>query len=150
MIETRPRDGAERRNAYLLAAAITGLIAPNAAYAQAEAGQEAFTDKNEIVVTAKRPRGSAIGETEPVAVLDEAAIRALGATSLSQMVQRLGSATKSASGTGPVFLLNGQRIPGMEEIQTLPPEAMERVEVLPEQDAARYGFPPPVRLVNFI
>ncbi|WP_404333692.1 TonB-dependent receptor domain-containing protein [Sphingomonas sp. MMS12-HWE2-04] len=150
MIETRHRIRAERRSTILWGVAFATLCAPSAASAQAEAGQDALIDKNEIVVTGRRPRGSAIGEAEPVAVLDEQAIRALGATSLSQMVQRLGSATKSASGADPVFLLNGQRISGMEEIQTLPPEAMERVEVLPEQDAARFGFPPTVRIVNFI
>lgn len=150
MIETRQRTRTERRSAFLWGAAIATLCAPNAAFAQADGVQDGFVDKNEIVVTGKRPRGSALGEAEPVAVLDEEAIRALGATSLSQMVQRLGSATKSANGADPVFLLNGQRISGMEEIQTLPPEAMERVEVLPEQDAARFGFPPTVRVVNFI
>ncbi|MDP5280714.1 TonB-dependent receptor [Sphingomonas sp. DG1-23] len=140
----------DRRSACTLWAAIATLCVPNAAFAQAEAEQEASADQNEIVVTARRPRESAIGEAEPIAVLDAAAIRALGATSLSQMLQRLGSMTKSASGSDPVFLLNGQRISGMEEIQTLPPEAMERVEILSEQDAARFGFPPTVRVVNFI
>ena len=134
-IESRLRRRVEEKCVRLLGAATVALFAPNGASAQADVDQDRYTDKNEIVVTANRPRGSAIGEIEPVAVLDEAAIRALAATSLPQMLQRLGSATKSVSGGDPVFLLNGQRISGIEEIHTLPPEAMERVEVLPEQDA---------------
>jgi iron complex outermembrane recepter protein len=149
-IEVRLRQSVGQKSACVIGAAIVTLCAPDAASAQADGDQETYVDGNEIVVTARRPRGSAIGEAEPIAVLDEAAIRALGATSLTQMLQRLGSATKSASGSDPVYLLNGQRISGMEEIQTLPPEAMERVEVLPEQEAARFGFPPTVRVVNFI
>ncbi|MGT2513958.1 hypothetical protein ACVOMT_06585 [Sphingomonas panni] len=49
-----------------------------------------------------------------------------------------------------MFLLNGRRISGYREIWTLPPEALERTEVLSEQDAARFGFAPTVRVVNFV
>jgi len=138
----------QQRTARLFGAAVAALCLPNAAYAQAEAEPEVSVDK-EIVVTAKRPRGSAIGEAEPVAVLDAGAIRALGATSLPQLLQRLGSLTKSASGGDPAFLLNGQRT-SLLEIQTIPMEAFESFEILPEQDAARFGFPPSVRVFNAI
>ncbi|MEJ8629589.1 hypothetical protein P0F65_06520 [Sphingomonas sp. I4] len=48
------------------------------------------------------------------------------------------------------MLLNGRRIAGFADIQALPYEAMEKVEVLPEQEAARFGYPPTVRVLNFI
>lgn len=116
----------------------------------AAAQEEDDSPRDEIVVTGKRPPGSAIGDIAPVAVLDAAALRALGATSMEQLAQLLKPLTSSASGGDPVFLLNGRRISGYREIWTLPPEALERTEVLSEQDAARFGFAPTVRVVNFV
>lgn len=105
---------------------------------------------DDIVITGKRLPGSVIGDTQPVAVLDAAAIRALGVTKLSDMLRLLKPLTTSASGADPVFLLNGRRISGYGELQSLPPEAMERTEILPETEAARFGFPSTVRVINFI
>ncbi len=114
-------------------------------------GQELHTaEADDIVVTGDRIPGSAIGITEPVAVLDSAAMKALGVTNLSNMLRLLKPLTTSAGGGDPVFLLNGRRISGYGEIQSLPPEAMERTEILPEVEASRFGFPPTVRIVNFI
>ncbi|PXA97503.1 TonB-dependent receptor [Nostoc sp. 3335mG] len=108
------------------------------------------TPKDDIVVTGRRPPGSALGEAAPVAVLDAEAIQALGVTSLKDLLRLLKPLTTSNSGSEPVFLLNGRRISGFREIQALPPEAMERTEVLNEQDSARFGFPATVRVVNFV
>ncbi|MEH3040699.1 MAG: TonB-dependent receptor [Sphingomonas paucimobilis] len=127
----------------LAGAAIAAMPLPAAA-------QEETDTRDEIVVTGKRPPGSAIGDIAPVAVLDAAALRALGATSMQQLAELLKPLTSSASGGEPVFLLNGRRISSQREIWTLPPEALERTEVLSEQDAARFGFSPTVRVVNFV
>ncbi|KQM26365.1 MULTISPECIES: hypothetical protein [unclassified Sphingomonas] len=128
----------------LAGAAILSMPLPAAAQEDAEPRDD------EIVVTGKRPPGSAIGDAAPVAVLDAAALRALGATSMEQLASLLKPLTSSASGGDPVFLLNGRRVSGYREIWTLPPEALERTEVLSEQDAARFGFAPTVRVVNFV
>lgn len=58
--------------------------------------------------------------------------------------------TQSADGSDPIFLLNAQRVSGYEEIGNLPPEAIEKVEGLPEPAALRYGYPPTRRVLNFI
>ena len=108
--------------------------------ATAPAQHDAPADHDDIVVTGKRLPGSAIGDTEPVAVLDAAAIGALGITSLADMLRLIRPLTTSASGGDPMFLLNGRRISGFGEIQALPPEAIERTEILPEKDAARFGL----------
>ncbi|MFK5143505.1 hypothetical protein ACI4A9_28795, partial [Klebsiella pneumoniae] len=50
----------------------------------------------------------------------------------------------------PVILLNGMRISSFREMRGLPPEAIRRVEVLPEQVALKYGYRPDQRVVNFI
>ncbi len=122
------------------------LVAPVAAEGQAVEAPR----KDDIVVTGKRLPGSVIGDTEPVAVLDAGAMQALGVTNLSDMLRLLKPLTTSANGADPVFLLNGRRVSGYGEIQSLPPEAMERTEILPETEAARFGFPSTVRIVNFI
>ncbi len=106
--------------------------------------------RDDIVITGKRLPGSVIGDAEPVAVLDAAAMQAMGVTNLTDMLRLLKPLTTSANGSEPVFLLNGRRVSGYGEIQSLPPEAMERTEILPEVEAARLGFPSTVRVVNFI
>ena len=104
----------------------------------------------DIVVVGEKLRGSAIADGAPVAVLDAQAIKALGASKIDDLLRLLKPLTTSNSGADPVFLLNGRRISGYEEVQTLPPEAIERTEILAESDSARFGFPPTVRITNFI
>ncbi|MBI0476501.1 TonB-dependent receptor [Sphingomonas sp. MA1305] len=116
---------------------------------RAAAATEAGT-ADDVIISARRIAGSAIGDATPIAVLDPAAIRAMGATNMKELVQRLKGLTASASGGAPIFLLNGRRTAAPEEIWELPPEAIERTEILPEQDAARFGFPPTQRVMNFI
>mgnify|MGYP000673703296 CR=1 FL=1 len=50
----------------------------------------------------------------------------------------------------PVFLVNGRRISGFQEIQGVPTEAIERVEILPEEVALQYGYRADQRVVNFV
>jgi hypothetical protein len=104
----------------------------------------------DIVVVGQRVAGSAIGDVEPIAVLDQDVIRAIGATSLKALLERLKPLTTSTDGSEPVYLLNGRRVSGVSELDDLPPEAIDRTEVLPESEAARFGFPPTVRVSNFI
>ncbi len=106
--------------------------------------------KDDIVITAQRIAGSAVGAVDPTATLDQAAIQALGATDLKTLLERLKTLTTSASGGDPVYLLNGRRMSSMNELYSLPQEAMEKIEVLPESEAARFGFPATVRVMNFI
>ena len=135
-------------------AVILGLFAPGPLLAQAQDEPSPRPAKDappaEVVVTGKRIPGSVIGAVAPVAVLDAQALEALGATSLSDLLKKVKSLTSSSSGGEPVMLLNGRRVSGFAEFQSLPYEAMEKVEVLPEQEAARFGYPPNVRVMNFI
>ena len=50
----------------------------------------------------------------------------------------------------PVVLLNGQRIAGFGEIRELPPEAIERVDILPEETALNYGYRADQRVINIV
>ena len=95
-------------------------------------------------------RGSAIADIAPIAQIDADALAAIGATNMEELQRAIQGQTRSADGSEPIFLLNAQRVAGYQEIGSLPPEAIERVEVLPEPAALRFGYPPTRRVVNFI
>ena len=120
--------------------------------ADSNADPGTFTE-NEIVVTASRPRGSVISDVPPLETLTSADITSYGAGSLQDLVEALAPQAGSARGRGsgrPAILLNGQRISGFREIRDLPPEAIERVEIFPEELALQYGYQPDQRVINFI
>jgi len=111
------------------------------------------TDGREILVVATRLMGQLDVPQAPVATLDEADIAAFGANSLADLLGALGPQTGSGRGRGsghPVILLNGQRIGNFRELRNFSPEAVRRVEILPEEVALRFGFPANARVVNFI
>jgi len=95
-------------------------------------------------------RQSVARAAQPLATLDQDAISATGATTMGELLQRIKPLTQSADGSDPIFLLNGQRTSGYQEIGSLPPEALDKVEVLPEAAALRFGYPPTRRVLNFI
>jgi iron complex outermembrane receptor protein len=106
------------------------------------------TKPSEIVVTGQR--GSIIKDIAPIVTLDADAIAATGASTMSEFLRAIRSTTQSADGSDPIFLLNGQRTSGYQDIGSLPPEAIDKVEVLPEPAALKFGYPPSRRVVNFI
>ena len=112
-------------------------------------------ESEEIVVTGVRapPRGSVPGNIEPEITLDRREIRAYGAGSLNELLDALSPQTQSGRGRGgerPVVLLNGRRISGFREIRDIPPEALLRVDILPEEAALQLGYRADQRVVNFV
>lgn len=110
-------------------------------------------DLNEIVVVASRIKGQLDVPDAPIATLGEEEIAAYGASSLPDLISALSPQTGSGRGRGggfPVILVNGQRISNFREMRNFPPEAIRRMEILPEQVALRFGFPPNQRVVNLI
>lgn len=109
--------------------------------------------QGDILVVARRIKGQVDVPVPPVAVLDEADIASYGAASLTDLVAALAPQIGSGRGRGdggPVFLVNGMRVSSFREIRSLPPEALKRVEVLPEDVALKFGYRPDSRVVNFI
>ncbi|MCL6698708.1 TonB-dependent receptor plug domain-containing protein [Sphingomonas sp. NSE70-1] len=107
----------------------------------------------DIVVMGQKPRGSVVGDIPPENVLDPRDIRATGATSINELLDSLASQIGSARGRSsgrPITLLNGRRISGFREIRDLPPEAIERMEILPEEVALKYGYSADQRVVNIV
>lgn len=114
-----------------------------------EEDDEAY-DLGEIVVSSSRPRGAALGGYEPEAVLDAEQLKAYGAATIEELMTLLEPLTRSSRGGSPVFLVNGRRISGFQEIRGIPPEAIERTEILPEETALSYGYTADQRVVNFV
>ncbi|MGV3512700.1 MAG: TonB-dependent receptor [Novosphingobium sp.] len=116
-------------------------------------GNDIIAEDDQILVVATRIKGQVDTALPPIAVLDENAIASYGAGSLQDLLAALSPQTSSGRGRGggmPVVLLNGMRISGFREMRGLPPEAIRRVEILPEEVALKYGYRPDQRVVNFI
>jgi len=120
-----------------------------------EALDAEFADEEgeEIVVTGTRERGAVVGDIDPELQLDRRDIRALGAGSISELLDAIAPQTRSGRGREggrPITLLNGRRISGFSEIRDIPPEAIERVDILPEEVALKYGYRADQRVVNIV
>ena len=121
-----------------------------------QADDEFYADDVEesvVVVGQRDPRG-VIGDIPPENTLDARDVRATGATSIEDLLEALepqiGSARGREAGGRPVLLLNGRRISGFRELRDLPPEAIEKMEILPEEVALKYGYKADQRVVNVI
>ncbi len=132
------------------AVAAPGAVADASAPAADDA---ASAGPNQILVVATRLKGEVDAPQPPVAKLDETDIAALGASSLTDVLSRISPQSGSGRGRGsgqPVILVNGQRITNFREMRNYPPESLKRIEILPEEVALRYGYPPDARVINFI
>ncbi len=143
-----------------MAAGQTGSAAPSAAPQQGEQDPESGApggamgdDVEEVVITGSAPRGSVPGDVKPELVLNPADIRAYGVGSLAELLTELEPQTRSGRGRGggaPVLLLSGRRISGFGEIRDIPPEAIERIDILPEEAALKLGYRADQRVVNIV
>jgi hypothetical protein len=103
-------------------------------------------DGDEIVVTAPSgARGAARVEAD--FEIDAPEIDIHAADTINGLMEALAPRTGSAR---PVVLVNGERIPGGGGIGSYPPEAIERIQVLPPEAAAAYGYPPGQQLINIV
>ncbi|HEX8483403.1 MAG TPA: TonB-dependent receptor [Allosphingosinicella sp.] len=126
-------------------------VLPSAPVRKAKGSTRAGSD--EIVVTGQRPRGSVIGDIPPAQTLSPLDIRAYGASTIGELLQTLGSQVSSDRGrtdNGPIVLLNGKRVSSFAEISRIPTEAIERMEVFPEEVALKYGYRADQKVVNIV
>jgi iron complex outermembrane recepter protein len=114
--------------------------------------QEALSPSadEEIVVTAPKVSGEIVTPYRPLLRLDKKSIRALGAPSLDKLLQKIQSVTQATGAGMPVLLLNGRRIARQEDIASLPPEAIEQMDVLPEPVASKFGYPATSQVINIV
>lgn len=83
---------------------------------------------------------------EPDIVLDQDAVSAFGASTMAELAGRIAEQTGREQ---PAILINGRRST-FAEFALMPPEALERLEILPPDAAMKYGFSPGQRVINFI
>jgi hypothetical protein len=139
--------------AVALSLAAHPLAAQTVAPPAEQTPDEAAAEEREIVVNIERTRGRVEGDIPPEIQLNAEDIRAVGASSIADLLQELGPQVRSGRGRGgdaPVVLINGKRVSGFAEIRNLPPEALLRVDVLPEEVALKYGFRADQRVINFV
>lgn len=108
---------------------------------------------DEILVLAPRIIGQIDVPQQPIEVFSEDDIASYGVSSIEELLEAISPQTGSGRGRGdgrPVMLLNGQRITSFREMRNIPPEAIRRLEVLPEEVALRFGYSANQRVVNVI
>jgi hypothetical protein len=97
-----------------------------------------------------RGRGSVIGDIKPELTFNGGDIRALGVSSINDLLTELGPQLASTRGGSPVILLEGRRVSSFREIATIPAEAIQRAEVLPEEVALKYGYSANQKVLNIV
>ena len=108
-------------------------------------------DGDAIIVVGRTSAGSLITDTPAEQVLDAETIQGYGASSIDELLDATASLTQSGRGSGrPVVLVNGRRVSSFREIRNIPPEAIDKMEVYPEEVAVSQGYKPDQRVVNFI
>ncbi len=130
-----------------------GTAQPATVAPASQANPDESGDEEDIVVTGQRPRGSVVGDIPPENTLTGRDVRATGATNITELLDALAPQIGSARGRGgerPILLLNGQRISGFRELRDIPTEAIQRVEILPEEVALKYGYRADQRVVNIV
>lgn len=100
----------------------------------------------------KATRGKAEGPAQPELTLDASEIQATGASTVQDLVNLLAAeiTTGEPDAPPPIYLANGRRISGFQEISGLPSQAIERMDVLPPASAIAYGYRPNQKVVNFV
>lgn len=108
----------------------------------------------DIVVTGQAMPGAVIGDIPPENQLRPADIASYGVSSVSELLSEITEQTQSGMGrdsaSGPVILVNGKRVSGVNEVKDLPTESILRLDILPEEVALKYGYGTQQKVVNII
>jgi len=102
------------------------------------------------ITSTGKPYGAVLGDIPPEETFNAADVRAFGVSSIEDLLSELTPQTTSGLGGDPILLLNGRRISGMGEIRDIPTEAIQRVEILPEEVALKYGYSADQKVVNIV
>ena len=109
------------------------------------------TEVEAVTITASgKPFGAVLGDIPPEETFSAADVRSFGVSSMEDLLTELTPQTTSGLGGDPVVLLNGRRISGQGEIRDIPTEAIQRVEILPEEVALKYGYSADQKVVNIV
>ena len=132
---------------------VTALIVNLPVYAQSEEAAEPEHVLDRVSVVGTRFDKSADSDLAPEFRFDSGDIQAVGAGSIEELLEELGPQIGSSRGRGgerPIILVDGVRIASFREIRNYPPESIERMDVLPEEAALKYGYGANQRVINFV
>ena len=111
-------------------------------------------DMEEVVVSAQAVPGAVIGDVPPENQLNPRDIASYGVSTVSDLLTEISDQTQSEQGrdssSGPIILVNGKRISGINEVGDFPTESILRVDILPEEVALKYGYGAQQKVVNII
>jgi len=142
-----------------LAIAIVSIVAtmhlPTALLAAPSTEEPQPTDDiEEVVISAQAVPGAVIGDIPPENQLNPSDIASYGVSTVSDLLNEISDQTQSEQGrdssSGPIILVNGKRISGINEVGDFPTESILRVDILPEEVALRYGYGAQQKVVNII
>jgi hypothetical protein len=126
------------------------LACPALAHGQDEPAleeqDEPALEDNVIVVIGQRPGEAEIASEDE---LGEEEIASHGAGTIDELLEAIGPRIGDAEGQ-PEVLVNGKRVSDSSSLRRFPPEALERVEILPQRAAGHYGFDQDRRVVNLV
>ena len=109
---------------------------------------------DEVVVSAQAVPGAVIGDVPPENQLNPRDIASYGVSTVSDLLTEISDQTQSEQGrdssSGPIILVNGRRISGINEVGDFPAESILRVDILPEEVALKYGYGAQQKVVNII
>jgi iron complex outermembrane receptor protein len=138
-------------------AATTSAFAQTAAAphpAPTTAAAKAVTVKElEIVGERANEVSGAAGDIKPDLQLTPEDVAAYGVSTITDLIDQLNpeiGGNSGRGGEGPAILINGRRISGFNEVRNIPTEAIQRVDILPEEAALTYGFSANQRVVNIV
>jgi hypothetical protein len=97
--------------------------------------------------------GAVVGDIEPEIQYSPAEIQSFGVSTVTELLSELAPETRSDRGRGgesPVVLVNGRRISALNEVQSIPTEAILRIDILPEEVSLKYGYTADQRVVNIV
>lgn len=114
-------------------------------------GPANINDDGELVVTGE-VRGAVKTDIKPEVQLSPADIAAYGSSNIGDLITALGPQLGTGQGRGgepPVILLSGRRST-LTEVASLPPEAVERIDIMPEEVALQYGYSASQKVINIV
>lgn len=112
-----------------------------------EAAAEQSSEENRIVITADRFIMPALRGIKPERSLDESDVESYGSATVGEFLDEI----KAQNGDeDPVFLVDGERVAGIEDIEDLPAEAIDALEVLPRGSSQMAGGVPNRRVYNIV
>lgn len=158
MNRTPPRSHRLHARHRLLLTTLAALAAMNQNTALL-AAQTASTSKTsaeleEVVVLADAVPGAVIGDIPPENQMSPEDIAARGVGTINELLADISDQTQSDQGrdggSGPIILVNGRRVSGVNEVGDLPTEAILRLDILPEEVALKYGYGAEQKVVNII